>query len=1518
MLYRPVDWSVAPDSGAATASERTNLYPGSLWRRGKLAALLHDLTPKAACRQDSGADNIYWLHDRSRGMLGGWNGTSDAVSAVRLLPTNPGAVTATASSEEATVTAQVQVGTYTGNGVDGHQITGLGFQPAFLLVKAGSGTLQAVMAHQDFPAGESRDFNFPADQETDCIKSLDADGFTVGDDVKVNQDGVTYHWIAFYDDGSDVMRFGTYTGNGVDSRDIDIGAPAFQPDFVLVTRFTGTTGGCCFRTSDIAGDKTASSIDNNDYANGIQALKSTGFQVGTGSDVNGNGVEYAYVAAKKSILAAGGTYTGDGSDDRAITGVGLQPDSVWIKGTTNNVFPVNRPSTESGDNTHYFTAGAKAANLIQSLDADGFTIGSSNTVNQTGIVFRWWAWKAGSYLSVGDYQVENVVDEDYDTSWEAEGWTEEQWVQTTLAAAANVDSVKVYFSEQASGTSSAQSRVRGLRIRPSSHQDTTRTAAAICGDLVDEMTAHSLNRAYIFCYEMPTGTTGYFWFDTGTSDYQGFGSDGADFLATFIPLAAAAGIEVYACLPYLQNYAYGLANDKGLETNGGVYSYLWLCPSKAGVLTWYDAIIATLLTYSVDGVDFAEPQWGFAYGNAVCWCSECQAAFAAAHAGEKFGKESPEGVYTTDSPTITTWEQWRADVLTAAISADIADVQAAGKACSVVSFFGINPDGRQLDLNWKLVKEGLDWLSVIDAGPDEAIWQMTWQEKAAGSKDYVTFSPEWVEYGVRWALANHNGRAATPIVHIGGYPTVAASGTDFSYGYDHTLTAAEHLRALKAAARGGAIHFEGYAWHTFEGYSLWGALDSFWTSDEYNSVLGEVQWNDGGTWRPVGRQAWFNTRSGFTDWTAHFARKTEDEFRVYFYPAPSGDRELAISEIELRAHSIQSSDLSNLWGGIDFDNAEGGTADLWAARYTVTQAYMHRIDESTGLDAGGGPWAFDNYDVQAVNDLCVLPTGAEPRLLLLSQGDLGARARLQRYSTAAPGTLASTAYPNLGHHKIGYGGLAYQPSSVDGTAYLVFAVNVTGIGQRFYWADPDTLVESGGRADSELGWLWGATLCWAGTLENDFLFGEYGGNGVFFVRRVGQLGEGSAESEAANLVIWQQSSLTLYLHPEKALTISTTSRRTLIAVRAYVWEDDASGYGLPTVAATAVAADGAETSLGNLSLEESWGNVRMLSLPLDRVLPECQYVNLVVTRKAAATYIGILEVTAIMATTLGDVMEDLAEALNDAGMGDYTETQLRKLAVDAYCETVVAADANKEDVPAALVEDETDYSLEPCYFVTSLSLGGQELTFTRDVDADMAEWSSSRPGVPSAWRQQTGATIRLNRPPDADALGMVSEIEEAPTAGGSDYAVGDILTLAAGNSDAQVRVAAVSGGVVTALELLQKDRSTRGTGYSVASGIATTGGSGSGCTVEITELATLEATGYSGVTRPTLDSDVLSAIPEHLIRPAVVPRGMARALRNRKDGTHNTTLAKDYLDEARDWAETIRRALRRKGREGQP
>lgn len=82
------------------------------------------------------------------------------------------------------------------------------------------------------------------------------------------------------------------------------------------------------------------------------------------------------------------------------------------------------------------------------------------------------------------------------------------------------------------------------------------------------------------------------------------------------------------------------------------------------------------------------------------------------------------------------------------------------------------------------------------------------------------------------------------------------------------------------------------------------------------------------------------------------------------------------------------------------------------------------------------------------------------------------------------------------------------------------------------------------------------------------------------------------------------------------------------------------------------------------------------------------------------------------------------------------------------------------------------------------------------------------------------------------ATGSVLTVNSVPTAAGGGYTDGDILTITGGDGKATVKVTVV-GGVVTAVTL-----QALGSGYAVGAGLATTGGTGVACTVEILTIGT--------------------------------------------------------------------------------
>lgn len=92
------------------------------------------------------------------------------------------------------------------------------------------------------------------------------------------------------------VKTGTYIGNGVDNRNIDIGVDlAGRSNVWVVIKQPGAIE-AIHRTEYGQGDVSFRFDVAIDKANCIQAFTSTGFLLGTDADVNTNGVTYRYIA----------------------------------------------------------------------------------------------------------------------------------------------------------------------------------------------------------------------------------------------------------------------------------------------------------------------------------------------------------------------------------------------------------------------------------------------------------------------------------------------------------------------------------------------------------------------------------------------------------------------------------------------------------------------------------------------------------------------------------------------------------------------------------------------------------------------------------------------------------------------------------------------------------------------------------------------------------------------------------------------------------------------------------------------------------------------------------------------------------------------------------------------------------------------------------------------------------------------------------------------------------------------
>ena len=92
-------------------------------------------------------------------------------------------------------------------------------------------------------------------------------------------------------------------------------------------------------------------------------------------------------------------WTGNSTTDRAFTGIGHQPDMLWVKGRNEGTdHEINdavrgstnyiRPNITNGEGTE--------AESVKSFDTDGYTLGNANYWNWTAKTFVGWSWKAGT------------------------------------------------------------------------------------------------------------------------------------------------------------------------------------------------------------------------------------------------------------------------------------------------------------------------------------------------------------------------------------------------------------------------------------------------------------------------------------------------------------------------------------------------------------------------------------------------------------------------------------------------------------------------------------------------------------------------------------------------------------------------------------------------------------------------------------------------------------------------------------------------------------------------------------------------------------------------------------------------------------------------------------------------------------------------------------------------------------------------------------------------------------------
>jgi len=138
----------------------------------------------------------------------------------------------------------------------------------------------------------------------------------------------------------------------------------------------------------------------------------------------------AYISFQPSDYFNTKLYTGNGSTN-AITGVGFQPDWVWVKNRTDA--STNHLVTDAvrGATKCLFpnltNAEVTEANALQSFNSDGFTLGSDSSVNTNTKNWVSWNWRANGQ---GSSNTDGTINTTYTSANTTSGFSIVKWTGT--------------------------------------------------------------------------------------------------------------------------------------------------------------------------------------------------------------------------------------------------------------------------------------------------------------------------------------------------------------------------------------------------------------------------------------------------------------------------------------------------------------------------------------------------------------------------------------------------------------------------------------------------------------------------------------------------------------------------------------------------------------------------------------------------------------------------------------------------------------------------------------------------------------------------------------------------------------------------------------------------------------------------------------------------------------------------------------------------------------------------------
>jgi len=254
---------------------------------------------------------------------------------------------------------------FTGNGSNGHAISGLDFQPDWVWLK----NRNTTNTHEAFDSVRGATKTLYPDRSdaeyvnaTGSLTSFNSDGFTVGSGDGANKSGsgiASWNWKAGTSFTNDASSTGigtidstgsvsqeagfsiiSYTGNGTANQSVAHGLGA-TPKFIIIKPRSAVGYWCVTNPRFVSVSdpnilylqETAAEADDTNI-NGTTAPSSTVFGVDDYGAVNTNGqTQIAYCFTPIKGYSAMGTYVGNGSTDGTFVYTGFKPAFVMTKRT---------------------------------------------------------------------------------------------------------------------------------------------------------------------------------------------------------------------------------------------------------------------------------------------------------------------------------------------------------------------------------------------------------------------------------------------------------------------------------------------------------------------------------------------------------------------------------------------------------------------------------------------------------------------------------------------------------------------------------------------------------------------------------------------------------------------------------------------------------------------------------------------------------------------------------------------------------------------------------------------------------------------------------------------------------------------------------------------------------------------------------------------------------------------------------------------------------------------------------